>query len=133
MIYESEGCAQDDQRRIRRSALAGICRFTAPPLVAKYLRENHESWIERVANYFCRDAADDVSSADCRLAAQFVIHLGLISVALYQDLPEDERPKVRERLLEGLVRFTMGGLPALTHERRSPSDSRNPDQEQVIE
>jgi hypothetical protein len=119
---------QGDLLRIQRRE-----RDSDDPVFAKYLRENHESWIERVANYFCRDAADDVSSADCRLAAQFVIHLGLISVALYQDLPEDERPKVRERLLEGLVRFTMGGLPALTHERRSPSDSRNPDQEQVIE
>ncbi len=103
------------------------------PVVAEYLRENHESWIERVANYFRGGATDDVSNADCRLAAQFVIHLGLTSVALYQDLPEDERPQARERLLDALVRFTMGGLPALTRERRSLSGSHALDQEHSIE
>ena len=50
-------------------------------------------------------------------AAQLVIHLGLIGVALYQDVPEAERPEARERLLDAMVRFTMGGLPALTRER----------------
>ena len=103
------------------------------PVVVKYLREYHESWIERVANYFSRGAVDDASDADARLAAEFVIHLGLTSVALYQDLPADERPQARERLLDGLVRFTMGGLPALTPERRNGSDSYDPDREQLSE
>ena len=53
----------------------------------------------------------------------------LTGVALYQDLPEDKRPEARESLLDGLVRFTMGGLPALTRERQSFSDARDPDQE----
>jgi AcrR family transcriptional regulator len=87
------------------------------PVVAGYLREHQESWIERVATYFYRGAASEVSKADCRLAAQFVIHLGLTSVADYQDLPDAERPEARERLLAALVRFTMGGLPAITRER----------------
>jgi AcrR family transcriptional regulator len=104
-------------------------RDSDDPVVAGYLRESQESWIERVANYFSRGAADDVSEADCRLAAQLVIHLGLTSVALYQDIPQDERPAARERLLDALVRFTMGGLPALTHERKSASSSHDPDQE----
>lgn len=108
-------------------------RDSDDPVVAEYLRENHQSWIERVANYFRRGAADDVSSADCRLAAQFVIHLALTSVALYQDLPENERPEARDRLLDAMVRFTMGGLPALTRERRRPADSYEPDQEKAIE
>ncbi len=99
------------------------------PVVAGYLRENQASWVERVATYFARGAADDVSEADCRLAAQFVIHLGLTSVALYQDLPEDERTEARERLLDALVRFTMGGLPALTRERQTVSNPRDSDQE----
>lgn len=103
------------------------------PVVAEYLRENHERWIERVAHYFRRGAADDVSVADCRLAAQFVIQLGLTSVALYQDLPENERPEARGHLLDALVRFAMGGLPALTRERRSHSQSHDLDQEKAIE
>lgn len=103
------------------------------PIVAKFLRENHETWIERVAQYFRQGAADEVSSADCRLAAEFVIHLGLTSVALYQDLPQDERSSGRERLLDALVRFTMGGLPALTRERRPASELHEPAGEQAIE
>ena len=55
--------------------------------------ESQENWIERVAAYFLRDAAADVSEADCRMAAQLVIHLGLASVSLYQDFPEDEKPR----------------------------------------
>jgi len=106
-------------------------RDSDDPVVAGYLRENQESWIERVAAYFARSCADDVSEADCRLAAQFVIHLGLTSVAHYQDLPEDERPKARERLLDALVRFTMGGLPSLTRERQSLSNPRERDREQT--
>ena len=93
------------------------------PVVAAYLRESQENWIERVASYFSRDAADGVSESDCRLAAQLVIHLSLATVALYQDLPEDERPQARERLLDAMVRFTVGGLPALTREPQSVSKS----------
>ena len=104
-------------------------RDSDDPVVASYLRENQESWIERVASIFLSGAADDASEADCRLAAQFVIHLGLTGVALYQDVPEEKRPEARESLLDGLVRFTMGGLPALTRERQSLSDARDPDQE----
>jgi len=95
------------------------------PAVARYLHDNQEQWIEYVAAFFSRGSADDVSDADCRWAAQFVIHLGLASVALYQDLDEAARPKARERLIDALVRFTMGGLPALTRER---SRDANPNQ-----
>jgi AcrR family transcriptional regulator len=91
------------------------------PVVAGYLRDSQEAWIDRVASYFVRGGADDLSETDCRWAAQFVIHLGLASVALYQDLPEHERADGRQRLLDALVRFTMGGLPALTRERARSS------------
>ena len=112
-------------------------RDNSDPVVAGYLRESQESWIELVAGYFSRGAAEDVSEADCRLAAQLVIHLGLASIALYQDLPEAERPAARDRLLATMVRFTMGGLPALTRERPSASkprglDSLDPDSEQAL-
>lgn len=104
------------------------------PIVARYMRENQESWIEQVAGYISRGSVDDASEADCRLAAQFVIHLGLTSVAHYQDLPESERPLARERLLDSLVRFTMGGLPALTRERQSPTTATSKaDQESTRE
>lgn len=93
-------------------------RDSDDPVVSGYMRENLEGWVERVANYVSRVAADDVSAADCRLAAQLMIHLGLSSVALYQDLPEAERPQARERLLDALLRFTVGGAPALTRERQ---------------
>ncbi len=86
------------------------------PVVSGYLRESHEGWVDRLAAYYHRLAAAGVPETDCRLAAQLVIDLGLSSVALYQDLPDDERPAARERLLDALVRFTMGGLPALAWE-----------------
>jgi AcrR family transcriptional regulator len=95
------------------------------PAIARYMRESQESWIEQVAGYLSRGSVDDSSEADCRLAAQFVIDLGLTSVAHYQDLAESERPLARERLIDSLVRFTMGGLPGLTRERQNPSSLPN--------
>jgi hypothetical protein len=101
-------------------------RDSNDPVVSRYLRETQEGWIDAVASYYLRGAAEDVTEADCRLAAQLVIHLGLSIVAHYQDLPEDERPEARDRLLDALVRFTVGGLPALTREREGISESDLP-------
>ncbi len=44
-------------------------------------------------------------------------------------MPEDERPEARERLLDALVRFTLGDLPALTGEHQSLSNPDDFDQE----
>ena len=99
------------------------------PVVAGYLREHQENWTDRVASYLACGAADDVSEVDCRLAAQLVIQLGLAGVALYQDLRDDERAGARDRMLDAMVRFTMGGLPALTRERPGVATPTDPDQE----
>ena len=45
------------------------------------------------------------------------------------DLNVTEDPQRFRELLDGLVRFTMGGLPALTRERPSAANLHDPDQE----
>jgi len=81
--------------------------------IAGYLAENLELWIETLAKG-CEDLAFARSSkVDGRLAAELIVKLGLVVVDEYLDLPEAERPEARARLLEGLVNFTVRGLPGL--------------------
>jgi len=89
--------------------------------VAGYLAENLELWIQALAAECERLAPTPSSEIDGRLAAELIVKLGLVVVDGYLDLPESERPAVRARLLEGLVNFTVGGLPGLVRVR---TDSR---------
>ena len=47
------------------------------------------------------------------LAAELTSVLTNGALAHYLGLPEQQRAEARERLINGLVQFTLGGLPAL--------------------
>jgi AcrR family transcriptional regulator len=85
--------------------------------IAGYLAENLELWIEALAEGCQRLALARSSEIDGRLAAELIVKLGLVVVDEYLDLPKTKRPAARERLLEGLVSFTAGGLPGLVRDR----------------
>ncbi len=89
-------------------------RESEDPRVRGYLRDNHQRWIESLAADYRRaglgrpDGEDDLT-----LAAELISATTLGTVLGYLDRLPREREKQRARLIDGLVRFTIGGLLAL--------------------
>jgi len=90
-------------------------RESEDPRVRAYLRDNHRRWIESLAADYRRAGLDAAASPETlTLAAELVSATTLGTVLEYLDRPPREREKARARLVDGLVRFTIGGLLALT-------------------
>ena len=83
------------------------------PRVQQFAHREQRHWIEMLTHSFQRIAAADHSSARIALAAELISVLTTGALAHYLGLPEPERAVARERLIDGLVRLTLGGLPAL--------------------
>jgi len=81
--------------------------------VRRSLQTARERWIASVAEDY-----QDISKAsgfevEAHLLASLTVALALGAMAQYLEAPRGERRELRERLLDGLVRFSMGGIPAL--------------------
>jgi AcrR family transcriptional regulator len=103
-------------------------RESEDPRVRTYLRDNHRRWIESLADDYRRAGLESAEGSDALpLAAELITATTIGTVLNYLDLPEPERAHRRGPLIDGLVRFTIGGLVALTtvappvSERRAPS------------
>jgi hypothetical protein len=70
------------------------------------------AWIESWARSFRRFAGED-SGFDPQRTAQVVVALGLGLLFVYLDAPPDDRPQLREELIDTVVPFTLGGFVAL--------------------
>jgi AcrR family transcriptional regulator len=91
--------------------------------VRAYLHENRQRWIAGLAADYRRM----LGSADrevTELAAELISSLTLGTLVGYLELPARERKQKRERLIEGLVQFTVGGLTALVAQAEPPSRRR---------
>lgn len=89
-------------------------RESEDPRVRAYLRDNHQRWIESLAADYRRAGLGEPGGADdLTLAAELISATTLGTVLGYLDRPAREREKHRARLIDGLVRFTIGGLLAL--------------------
>jgi AcrR family transcriptional regulator len=90
-------------------------RESEDPRVRAYLRDNHRRWIESLADDYRRVGLESPGSGDAlTLAAELITATTLGTILNYLDLPEHERATRRGPLIDGLVRFTIGGLIALT-------------------
>ncbi|MEW6273276.1 MAG: TetR/AcrR family transcriptional regulator [Thermodesulfobacteriota bacterium] len=90
-------------------------RESEDPRVRAYLRDNHRRWIESLAaDYQRAGVAPPGGNEVLQLAAELITATTLGTVLNYLDRPPREREKQRARLIDGLVRFTIGGLVALT-------------------
>lgn len=90
-------------------------RESEDPRVRAYLRDNHRRWIESLAEDYRRAGLDGTAGDDVlELAAELITATTLGTVLNYLDLPEAERARQRGPLIDGLIRFTIGGLLALT-------------------
>jgi len=83
------------------------------PRVQNFARREHKRWIEILTHNFQRIAAADHEMPQIALAAELISVLTNGALAHYLGLPEQERVAARTRLIDGLVRLTVGGVPAL--------------------
>ncbi len=82
--------------------------------VRRFLREGRRGWTEGlVADYRTILAGRDVSDADLEMAAELVQSMTFGTIVHFLSLGREERTREKSRLIEGLVRFTLGGLAAL--------------------
>jgi hypothetical protein len=87
-------------------------RESADPRVHEYLRDSQRRWIAGLANdYRAMGLIDRPGLAE--LAAQLITALTVGTVLAFLDLSPGERAKQRRRLIDGLVQFTLGGVPGL--------------------
>jgi AcrR family transcriptional regulator len=103
--------AERDEDLVRIQILA---RNTEDPRVKAFERENRERWRSSLAEDYRRIAAVSGIEIEAELLAELIVGLSLGVVAQYLELPPAERPAARERFLDGLVRFTLGGASALS-------------------
>jgi AcrR family transcriptional regulator len=89
--------------------------------VRTYLQEAHRDWIRSLAEDYRRLGLAPSREVDAaELAAELISALTVGTVLRYLELPVRERPTQRERLIEGLVQFTLGGVPQLMAGRCGP-------------
>lgn len=82
--------------------------------VRGYLRDNHVLWVERLAEDYRHIGALGAEGEErTRLAAELVISLTLGALLTYLEQPPGDRATSRERLISGLVDFTLGGVSVL--------------------
>jgi AcrR family transcriptional regulator len=87
-------------------------RSSDDPRVRAFERESRERWRTMLADDYRRIGAASGRDIDAGLLADLLIALSLGAVAQYLETPPDARSALRARLLEGLVRFTLGGAAA---------------------
>ena len=93
--------------------------------VRRFLREGRRRWIEGlVVDYRTILGDREVPDADLELAAELVQSMTFGAIVHFLGLSGDQRARERERLLDGLVRFTLGGLAALFENSGAPSPGR---------
>lgn len=81
--------------------------------VRRFLLEERRRWAESLAADYRRLAYTSGASLDVERAVELIVALSLGAVAQYLETPPRQRAARRERLLDGLVRFTLGGVAAL--------------------
>jgi len=95
-------------------------RAVDEPRIRRFIDEDHKRSLESLKRDYRRLAELNHFDLDVELAADLVAGLAEGVLDRYLELPREERPKARERLLDGLVRFTLGGLPALSISGAAP-------------
>ncbi|MFQ5698997.1 MAG: TetR/AcrR family transcriptional regulator, partial [Myxococcota bacterium] len=95
------------------------------PHVQEFARQQQRRWIGILTHNFQRLAPPGYSLGQIELAAELISVLTTGALAHYLRLPSGERVAARERLTDGLVRLTLGGLPALAVDEASLNEVAN--------
>jgi len=81
--------------------------------VRRSLRAARERWIASVAEDYRKISEASGLQVEPHLLASLTVGLALGAMAQYLEAPRSGRAEFRERLLDGLIRFTLGGIPGL--------------------
>lgn len=89
-------------------------RESTDPRVRAYLRENYQLWVGSLADDYRQIGhISDDENGSTTLAAELVMSLTLGALLTYLEGTLAERAAKRERLIDGLVKFTLGGVAVL--------------------
>lgn len=88
-------------------------RAVDEPRIKSFLDAERRRWVESLKQDYRRLADLNRFDLDVELAAELIAGLAWGVLDRYLELAERDRRRARERLLDGLVRLTLGGLPAL--------------------
>jgi AcrR family transcriptional regulator len=96
------------------------------PRVRAYLRDSRRRWLDGLADDYRRLGLAGIGGDEALvLAAELVSAMTMGAVLAWLDVPPRDRAAAKERLVDGLVRFTLGGLPALAqHDAPHPKRPR---------
>ena len=99
-------------------------RIEADPRVQRFIEEERLRWQHSLAADYRSTHEAFGTELEAELAAEMVSMLHRGAMERYLDTPPSERPKTRERLIDGLVRFTLHGFRGLSHhaDRRAPTE-----------
>jgi len=89
-------------------------RQSSNPRLRQFLADDRQQWVDALSADYQRVGevlSHDVSST---LLAQLIHSLAIETAFRWLEFPTSERPEERERLLDGLARFTLGGIAALS-------------------
>jgi AcrR family transcriptional regulator len=81
--------------------------------VRRSLRTARERWIASLADDYRNISQASGLEVETDLLASLTVGLSLGAMAEYLESPRSGRQELRECLLDGLVRFTLGGIPAM--------------------
>jgi AcrR family transcriptional regulator len=96
------------------------------PQVQQFAQQEQRRWIAFLKQNFQRIAAAGHSMAQIALAAELISVLTNGALAHYLGLPQAQRAAARVRLIDGLVRLTLGGLPALAADEAALAEVGQP-------
>lgn len=92
--------------------------------VRQFLREGRRGWTQGLmADYRAMLDGHEVPDADLEMAAELVQSMTFGVIVHFLELAPAERKRERSRLIDGLVRFSLGGLGALFG---APATARRP-------
>lgn len=92
------------------------------PRIRSFIEEDRMRWQHGLAADYARIAEARGVPLEAELAAELIGVLAHGVLQHYLSLPQEERPKARERLLRGVVRLTLRGLVGLVpDEAAAPS------------
>jgi AcrR family transcriptional regulator len=96
-------------------------RADEDPRISEFIDRDRLLWRRSLANDFEGLNEAFGSSLEVELAAELMDMLILGAIERYMATPESERPKARERILDGLVQLTLRGMPGLASKAPPPN------------
>lgn len=83
------------------------------PRIRRFIEEDGLRWRQSLAADYARLAEAHDFELEVELAAELITAMTRGAIDEYLALPQSDRPKARERLIGGLVAFTLHGLSGL--------------------